>query len=74
LIIKTTTIFQVTTITPLLAKEGVGGGLVDYIITGLSFKVTEPVEATIFKQIFIQKRMFCHIFTLDSPAFQSQFY
>jgi hypothetical protein len=32
LIIKQPLYYQVTTITPLLGKEGVGGGLVDYII------------------------------------------
>ena len=33
LIFKQPLFYQVTIITPLLAKEGVGGGLVDYIFS-----------------------------------------
>ncbi len=69
LIIKKPLFYQVTTITPLLDKEGVGGGLVDYIIStfcnlllyqGFHLMSLQQAQRPYLSKVLFEKRMLYH--------------
>jgi len=55
LIFKQPLFYQVTIITPLLAKEGVGGGWVNYIVYIVSFFLLQTVTSFIKYHSFYEK-------------------